>query len=164
MRNKKTRLQLIVNLIKNNCVGSQDELAHLLATNGYVVTQATLSRDLKTLKATKVATDMGSYMYIIADGNDLQDSMLSRGLSVSSYSVHANSFVSLQFSGHLAVIKTRNGYASGLAYDIDMSKTPEILGTVAGADTVLAVMREDVTREEARKIFAKFLPLMEDED
>ena len=164
MRNKKTRLQLIVELIKNNCVGCQDELAHLLATNGYVVTQATLSRDLKTLKATKVATDMGSYMYIIADGNDLQDSMLSRGLSVSSYSVHANSFVSLQFSGHLAVIKTRNGYASGLAYDIDMSKTPEILGTVAGADTVLAVMREDVTREEARKIFAKFLPLMEDED
>ena len=164
MRNKKTRLQLIVKLIKNNCVGSQDELAHLLATNGYVVTQATLSRDLKTLKATKVATDMGSYMYIIPDGNDLQDSMLSKGMSYSSYSVHANSFVSLQFSGHTAVIKTRNGYASGLAYDIDMSKTPEILGTIAGADTVFAVMREDLSREEAKKIFAKFLPLMVDEE
>ena len=106
MRNKKTRLQLIVKLIKNNCVGSQDELAHLLATNGYVVTQATLSRDLKTLKATKVATDMGGYMYMIPDSNDLQDSMLSKGMSVSTYSVHSNSFISLQFSGHLAIIKT----------------------------------------------------------
>ena len=164
MRNKKTRLQLIVKLIKNNCVGSQDELAHLLATNGYVVTQATLSRDLKTLKATKVATDVGGYLYIIADGNELQDSMLSKGVSYSSYSVHANSFVSLQFSGHMAVIKTRNGYASGLAYDMDMSKSPEILGTIAGADTVFAVLREDVSREDAIKIFSRFLPLIVDEE
>lgn len=164
MRNKKNRLQLIAKLIKNNCVGSQDELAHLLAASGYVVTQATLSRDLKTLKATKVATDMGGYMYIIPDSNDLQDSMLSRGVSYSTYSVHATSFVSLEFSGHLAVIKTRNGYASGLAYDLDMSKSPEILGTIAGADTVFAILREDVTKEEAKKVFAKFLPLMPEED
>ena len=58
MKNKKTRLQLILELIKNHCIGSQDELARLLASNGHVVTQATLSRDLKMLKATKVATDM----------------------------------------------------------------------------------------------------------
>ena len=103
-------------------------------------------------------------MYIIPDGNDLQDSMLSKGMSYSSYSVHANSFVSLQFSGHTAVIKTRNGYASGLAYDIDMSKAPEILGTIAGADTVFAVMREDVSREDAKKLFSKFLPLMAEEE
>ncbi len=164
MRNKKTRLQLIVKLIKNNCVASQDELAHLLASNGYVVTQATLSRDLKTLKATKVATDVGTYVYIMPDSNDLQDSMLSKGVAYSSYSIHANSFVSLQFSGHMAVIKTRNGYASGLAYDIDMSRTPEILGTIAGADTVFAVIREDVSRDEAKRIFAKFLPIIVDEE
>ena len=85
-------------------------------------------------------------------------------MSYSSYSVHANSFVSLQFSGHTAVIKTRNGYASGLAYDIDMSKAPEILGTIAGADTVFAVMREDVSREDAKKLFSKFLPLMAEEE
>ena len=54
--------------------------------------------------------------------------------------------------------------SSRLAYDIDMSKTPEILGTIAGADTVFAVMREDLTREEAKNIFAKFLPLMVDEE
>lgn len=158
MKNKKVRLQLIVELIKNNCIGSQEELARLLAARGYVVTQATLSRDLKQLRTTKVATDMGNYMYIIPDSNDLQDTMLSQGMSAAPAGQHAG-FVSIQFSGHFAVIKTRNGYASGLAYDIDMSKTPEILGTIAGADTVFAVLREDVTHEDAIELFSRFLPL-----
>ena len=158
MKNKKVRLQLIVELIKNNCIGSQEELARLLAARGYVVTQATLSRDLKQLRTTKVATDMGNYMYIIPDSNDLQDTMLSQGMSAAPAGQHAG-FVSIQFSGHFAVIKTRNGYASGLAYDIDMSKTPEILGTIAGADTVIAVLREDVTHEDAMELFSRFLPL-----
>ena len=158
MKNKKVRLQLIVELIKNNCIGSQEELARLLAARGYVVTQATLSRDLKQLRTTKVATDMGNYMYIIPDSNDLQDTMLSQGMSAAPAGQHAG-FVSIQFSGHFAVIKTRNGYASGRAYDIDMSKTPEILGTVAGADTVFAVLREDVTHEDAMELFSRFLPL-----
>ena len=158
MKNKKVRLQLIVELIKNNCIGSQEELARLLAARGYVVTQATLSRDLKQLRTTKVATDMGNYMYIIPDSNDLQDTMLSQGMSAAPAGQHAG-FVSTQFSGHFAVIKTRNGYASGLAYDIDMSKTPEILGTIAGADTVFAVLREDVTHEDAMELFSRFLPL-----
>ena len=158
MKNKKVRLQLIVELIKNNCIGSQEELARLLAARGYVVTQATLSRDLKQLRTTKVATDMGNYMYIIPDSNDLQDTMLSQGMSAAPAGQHAG-FVSIQFSGHFAVIKTRNGYASGLAYDIDMSKTPEILGTIAGAVTVFAVLREDVTHEDAMELFSRFLPL-----
>lgn len=158
MKNKKVRLQLIVELIKHNCIGSQEELARLLAARGYVVTQATLSRDLKQLRTTKVATDMGNYMYIIPDSNDLQDTMLSQGMSAAPAGQHAG-FVSIQFSGHFAVIKTRNGYASGLAYDIDMSKTPEILGTIAGADTVFAVLREDVTHEDAIELFSRFLPL-----
>ena len=158
MKNKKVRLQLIVELIKKNCIGSQEELARLLAARGHVVTQATLSRDLKQLRTTKVATDMGNYMYIIPDSNDLQDTMLSQGMSAAPAGQHAG-FVSIQFSGHFAVIKTRNGYASGLAYDIDMSKTPEILGTIAGADTVFAVLREDVTHEDAMELFSRFLPL-----
>ena len=158
MKNKKVRLQLIVELIKNNCIGSQEELARLLAARGYVVTQATLSRDLKQLRTTKVATDMGNYMYIIPDSNDLQDTMLSQGMSAAPAGQHAG-FVSIQFSGHFAVIKTRAGYTSGLAYDIDMSKTPEILGTIAGADTVFAVLREDVTHEDAMELFSRFLPL-----
>ena len=129
MKNKKVRLQLIVELIKNNCIGSQEELARLLAARGYVVTQATLSRDLKQLRTTKVATDMGNYMYIIPDSNDLQDTMLSQGMSAAPAGQHAG-FVSIQFSGHFA-----------------------------GADTVFAVLREDVTHEDAMELFSRFLPL-----
>ncbi len=158
MKNKKNRLQVIVELIKTQCIGSQDELARLLAERGYKVTQATLSRDLKQLRTTKVATDMGNYMYIIPDSNNLHDTMLSQGQSMAHAGQHSG-FISIQFTGHCAVIKTRNGYSSGLAYDIDMSKSPEILGTISGADTVFAMLREDVTHEEAMKVFARFLPL-----
>lgn len=158
MKNKKNRLQAIIDLIKSQCIGSQEELSQLLVQRGYEVTQATLSRDLKQLRTTKVATDMGNYMYIIPDSDSLRDSMLMRGQSMA-HSGQLSGFVSINFSGHCAVIKTRNGYASGLAYDIDMSKTPEILGTIAGADTLFAMLREDVTHEEALKVFARFIPI-----
>lgn len=158
MKNKKTRLQLIVELIQNHCVGSQEELSKLLMQRGYEVTQATLSRDLKMLKITKVATDMGGYMYIIPDSNNIQDKMLSNGQTTINASQQSG-FVSLQISGHIAVIKTRNGYASGLAYDIDMSNQPEILGTIPGADTVFAILREDITHAQAMNLFSKILPI-----
>lgn len=157
MKNKKSRLQQIVELINNNCIGSQEELSKMLSTKGFMVTQATLSRDLKMLRITKVATDTGGYMYIIPDSNNIQDKLLQSGQMIQNN--HSASFVSINFSHNIAVIKTRNGYASGLAYDIDMSKTPEILGTIAGADTVFAILREDVTHEQALQVFAKFLPI-----
>ena len=157
MKNKKSRLQQIVELINNNCIGSQEELSKMLATKGFMVTQATLSRDHKMLRSTKVATDTGGYMYIIPDSNNIQDKLLQSGQMIQKN--HSASFVSINFSHNIAVIKTRNGYASGLAYDIDMSKTPEILGTIAGADTVFAILREDVTHEQALQVFAKFLPI-----
>lgn len=157
MKNKKSRLQQIVELINNNCIGSQEELSKMLSTKGFMVTQATLSRDLKMLRITKVATDTGGYMYIIPDSNNIQDKLLQSGQMIQKN--YSASFVSINFSHNIAVIKTRNGYASGLAYDIDMSKTPEILGTIAGADTVFAILREDVTHEQALQVFAKFLPI-----
>lgn len=99
-------------------------------------------------------------MYIIPDSNNLQDTMISQGVSTAQAGQHSG-FVSIQFTGHAAVIKTRNGYASGLAYDIDMSKSPEILGTIAGADTIFALLREDVSHEQAMKVFSRFLPISE---
>ena len=157
MKNKKSRLQQIVELINNNCIGSQEELSKMLSTKGFMVTQATLSRDLKMLRITKVATDTGGYMNNNPDSNNIQDKLLQSGQMIQKN--HSASFVSINFSHNIAVIKTRNGYASGLAYDIDMSKTPEILGTIAGADTVFAILREDVTHEQALQVFAKFLPI-----
>ena len=62
MKNRKKRINLIIELIRNQCIGSQEELASALAKKGHPVTQATLSRDLKMLKTTKVPTDRGTYM------------------------------------------------------------------------------------------------------
>lgn len=158
MKNKKSRLQLILEIIKTQSVGCQDELVKILAEKGYHVTQATLSRDLKKLRVTKVATDKGDYVYIVPNSNDVKDTLLvvNQGPTNPNNSV---GFVSLTFSGNMAVIKTRNGYASGLAYDIDMSRPPEILGTIAGADTVFAVLKESVTHDEAMQVLQRFIPV-----
>ena len=158
MKNKKERLQLIVNLVKKNSIGSQNELAQMLEKNGCRVTQATLSRDLKSMKITKVATNDGGYMYIIPDTNKIHDSMLMSGQR--SMTAHQQvGFISIKFSGYIAVIKTRNGYAAGLAYDIDMSHSDEVLGTIAGADTVFAIMDENLSHDDALKFFARFIPV-----
>lgn len=158
MKNRKSRIDVMVDLIRNRCVGSQEELAAMLAEKGFKVTQATLSRDLKMLKTTKIPTDRGTYMYILPDSNSLKDKLLARGATVISPNFQSG-FVSLTLSGNMAVIKTRNGYASGLAYDIDMSQAPEIIGTIPGSDTIFVVLREDVTHEQAMEVFSHLLPL-----
>ncbi|MDE6298128.1 MAG: hypothetical protein K2M10_00580 [Muribaculaceae bacterium] len=156
MKNRKKRIDLIIDLIKNQCIGSQEELADILSQKGHQVTQATLSRDLKMLRTTKVPTDRGTYMYVLPDSDSLKDRLLNNVPNIAKAN-YQSGFVSIHFSGNLVVIKTRNGYASGLAYDIDMSKSPEILGTISGTDTILAVLREDVSRQKAAQAFADIL-------
>ena len=125
-----------------------------LAERDLHVTQATLSRDLKALKISKVATDHGGYMYIIPDGREVQNKLRQHGMDMP---LHGNvGFQSVEFSGNFAVIKTRNGYATGLAYDIDMAHSPEILGTIAGADTVFAILREGVSHDQVRDFLNHF--------
>ncbi len=97
-------------------------------------------------------------MYILPDSNMLKDKLLSSG-QIAMNANYQSGFVSLQLSGNMAVIKTRNGYAAGLAYDIDMSNVPEILGTIPGSDTIFAVFREGITHDKAREILNRLLPL-----
>ena len=158
MKNKKQRLQLILEIIKTRQVRCQDDLVRALAEKDIKVTQATLSRDLKALRVTKIATDSNNYIYIVPNSNEVKNSLLNANQGPESPN-NAVGYVSLTFSGNIAVLKTRNGYASGLAYDIDMSHTPEIVGTIAGADTIFLVLREDVSHTEARKVLQRFIPL-----
>ncbi len=160
MKNRKERIELMVKLIRNKCIGCQDELATLLEEHGFKVTQATLSRDLKMLKTTKVPTDRGTYVYTLPDSNTLKDKLLARG-RMDLNTNYQSGFISLEFSRNVAVIKTRNGYAAGLAYDIDMHEFPEILGTIPGSDTIIAILREDVTHDEARAALSRILPLQQ---
>ena len=155
MNKRQARLALIVKILLNNSIGSQEELMEILERNGCIVTQATLSRDLKSLRTSKVSTDLGGYRYVIAANGTAADEVATHAMNT----VRQAAILSVTVSGSLVIIKTRNGYAAGIAYDIDMSRCPEILGTIPGSDTVFAVLREDVTHEEAREVLSHFLPL-----
>lgn len=157
MKNRKSRLPIIIDILTHNSIGSQEELSKQLAMRGFIVTQATLSRDLKLLRTTKVATDMGGYRYVVADTDLMSTEPFAKMKNTVQSSQHPAA-LSLALSGNLIVIKTRNGYASGLAYDIDKLESPHILGTVPGADTVFAVVNENSSRRELFSLFSSLLP------
>lgn len=158
MSRKNERIENLIEIIKNNNVGSQEELLKLLESRGIYVTQATLSRDLKMLKTTKVPLDHGEYAYMLPDATTAK--VKSNSSHYIDYSRHrGNGFLSLEFSGNIGVMLTRNGYASGIAYDIDMLNSKEIMGTIAGANTVFIVLREGVSHQQARELLSMILPI-----
>jgi transcriptional regulator of arginine metabolism len=129
-------------------MGSQDELLKALQNEGFKLTQATLSRDLKQLKVAKAATMGGSYVYVLPN-----DALYKRVPSTTSIRemMQMSSSISINFSGNMAVIKTHTGYASALAWNIDHSNLPQILGTVAGGDTIFIVIKEGISHQEVIK-------------
>lgn len=158
MSRKNDRIEHLIEIIKNNNVGSQEELLRLLSERGIFVTQATLSRDLKMLKTTKVPLDHGTYAYMLPDASTAK--ITTGGRRTSDFSRHAgNGFISLEFSENIGVMLTRNGYASGIAYDIDMLNAPEIAGTIAGANTVFIVLREGVSHQKASEVLSMIIPV-----
>lgn len=158
MRSRRTRLAVIVDILNHNKIGCQDELLKHLATRGFIVTQATLSRDLKKLRTVKAANDLGGYIYVVPPTIDsAAASRREQPVETMQSALHPAA-QSLAISGNMVVIKTRNGYASGLAYDLDMLQSPLLLGTIPGADTVFAVMAEGVTRAQILELLANFLP------
>ncbi|MBD5255612.1 MAG: arginine repressor [Barnesiella sp.] len=154
MNKRQSRLALIVKLLLNNSIGSQEELMALLEANDCVVTQATLSRDLKTLRTSKVATELGGYRYEIAANGTAADEVAAQAMD----SVRQAAIISVAFSGRQAVIKTRNGYAGGVAYDIDELSSPLILGTIAGADTVFVAVADNATRSQIYELLSEIIP------
>ena len=154
MNKRQARLALIVKILLNHSIGSQEELMALLEANNCQVTQATLSRDLKTLRTSKVATELGGYRYEIAANGTAADEVATQAMD----HVRQAAILSVSFSGRTAIIKTRNGYAGGVAYDIDEVLSPHILGTIAGADTVFVAVDEEVTPMEVYDILSEILP------
>lgn len=143
MNNKLNRLRTISTLLFAHVVESQEQLSQLLHQNGIDVTQATLSRDLRNLRAEKKIFQDGTQKYVIPTNSDTMKNVLGIESEVSRMSIR-----SVDFSGNLAVIKTRPGYANAVAYDIDDRGTEYILGTIAGDDTILVIPRDNVTREQ----------------
>lgn len=157
MRSRKTRLSVIVDILTHNNINCQEELLKQLAVKGYIVTQATLSRDLKKLRTLKVANDMGGYRYIVPGRGENGDNGYEMEQSTVQSALHPAA-LSVSISGNMMVIKTKTGYASGLAYDLDLMRSPLILGTIPGADTVFAVIAEGVDRRDLYNLMCKFLP------
>jgi len=112
MKKKANRLDAIKMIISSKEVGSQEELLQELNREGFELTQATLSRDLKQLKVAKAASMNGKYVYVLPN-----NIMYKRSTDQSAGEMlRNNGFISLQFSGNIAVIRTRPGYASSMAY------------------------------------------------
>ena len=154
MKSKNSRLDSIKMIISSKEIGSQEELLQALAAEGFELTQATLSRDLKQLKVAKAATMQGKYVYVLPN-----DIMYKRsGDQSATEMLMNNGFISMQFSGNLAVIKTRPGYASSMAYDIDNREFSDIIGTIAGDDTILLVLREGADQRSVRSYLSIIIP------
>lgn len=147
MSTKKERLDAICRIIQAEVVSNQDELLRHLNISGFPVTQATLSRDIKQLKVAKVHDGNGNYVYRLPDYSALMQPVKEQTQQ------HPN----IEFSGNLAVIKTRPGYAMGIASDIDTHSPHEILGTIAGDDTILIIPREGISRERIVEALLHFI-------
>ena len=139
------------------CIRDREELLQELNREGFELTQATLSRDLKQLKVAKAASMNGKYVYVLPN-----NIMYKRSTDQSAGEMlRNNGFISLQFSGNIAVIRTRPGYASSMAYDIDNNEFSEILGTIAGDDTIMLVLREGVATSKIRQLLSLIIPNIE---
>lgn len=148
---KKERHKIIKKAILENDISSQDFFLNILINKGIDITQATLSRDIKELKIVKAPGLNSNYIYQMAEtlANNYQDD---------SALLSTMGFASIEFSGQLAVMKTRPGYAMAIAGEIDRKATKTILGTVAGDDTILIIPKENVTRDEVLKSLVSFIP------
>ena len=157
MRGKRTnRLETIKVIISSREVSSQVELLKALKEEGYDLTQATLSRDLKNLKVAKAFNPSGGYTLVLP--NDIMYKRV--GADEPSTMLNSNGFLSMDFSGNLALIHTRPGYASTIAYDIDQRNYFGILGTIAGDDTIIMVLREGVSKKEIYSFLSRVIPIV----
>ena len=153
MKNKRERLGIISEVLRLQVIGSQEELLEQLREKGFDITQATLSRDLKVLKVAKTPLSNGTYKYVLPP----QIKPISDELTSLNFTSHG-ALLSLDFSGHLAIVKTKPGYASAIAWDIDNRATDEVLGTIAGDDTILVIPRNGISLKQVHTCLELIIP------
>ena len=157
MKIKNKRLEALRLIISSRHVGSQEELMQALLDEGFTLTQATLSRDMKQLKVAKASTMGGDYIYVLP--NETMYKRVSTASSVREM-MQVPGFLSINFSGNMGVIKTRPGHASAIAWSIDRSELPQLLGTIAGDDTIFIVIKEGCSRQEVIDALSQVVPNM----
>ena len=131
---KKSRHQKIIELVGRMRIGTQEELADILIKEGYKVTQATVSRDIKELKLSKVAGNDGVQYYQIIEKEE-------QVYSEKYIRVLREALMSMDTAGNLLVIRTMSGMANAVAAALDQFKLDKIVGTLAGDDTIMCAMK-----------------------
>ena len=147
---KTVRQVTILDIIEKNEIETQEELADALRQRGIQVTQATVSRDIKELRLLKVLTPMGTYKYATADKAE-------NGLTDRFIRMLAESVLSVAASANMIVIKTLSGSAAVAAEALDSFHWPEVLGTIAGDNTIFMVVR---TLDEVQAVVDRIQEMM----
>jgi transcriptional regulator of arginine metabolism len=147
---KISRQSKIIELINKYDIETQEELAERLMKDGYNVTQATVSRDIRELKLTKVAVDGGRQKYIVLQKTE-------PGMSEKYTRVLRDGFVSMDMAQNIMVVKTVPGMAMAVAAALDALQMNSIVGCIAGDDTIMCAIR---TTEETVQVMEKLSKLL----
>ncbi|MGE4213340.1 MAG: arginine repressor [Anaerotignaceae bacterium] len=131
---KIARQAKILEIIENNAVETQEDLAEMLRIEGLNVTQATISRDIRELKLTKLATENGRQKYASISKTDTE-------VSERLIRVFRDAVLKVDFAQNMIVIKTLNGMGMAVGVAVDNMENSDILGSIAGDDTVFCVAR-----------------------
>ena len=134
---KKNRQEKLLELISRYEIDTQDELIERLRDHGYDVTQATVSRDIRELKIAKLTTGKGTYRYVLPK----QQPETGSGMKFSTTLI--DSIISVDHAVNIVVLKTYAGLAQAVAVGIDGMNMHQVLGCVAGDDTIMIVSRDE---------------------
>ncbi|MDR0400650.1 MAG: ArgR family transcriptional regulator [Treponema sp.] len=157
MKERLVRLKSVRKLIKTYRIESQESLLGLLQKEGFLVTQATLSRDLKLLKVGKVSDGHNGYIYSLPGEDEQQET---ERTYVNDF---LRGYVSIEWSGSLVVIKTYSGHSDSVALAVDNLGLDDVLGTIAGRDnTVFVALREGISGEDFMNRMKESIPELED--
>ena len=156
MKERLARLKAIKKLIKNYRVESQEALLQYLEKDGFIVTQATLSRDLKLLKVGKVSDGHNGYYYTLPGDDERKES------EKSYIQDFLRGYISIDWAGNLVVVKTFSGHSDSVALALDNLNLDDVLGTIAGRDnTVFVAIREGTSGEEFLAQMKEKIPELE---
>ena len=148
---KTKRQSKILELIRNNNIETQEELQAYLVKDGFAVTQATVSRDIREMKLTKISTNDGKQKYASLNDN-------AEDLSEKYVRVLKDGYISMDMAQNILVIKTVSGMAGAVCASIDAMNIHEIVGSIAGDDTIMCAIR---TTEDTVAIMKKLRKIVE---
>ena len=145
-----SRQNKILELIANNEIETQEKLASMLRDQGYSVTQATISRDIKELQLVKVISNSGKYKYAVSTQQDTP-------ISERFVKIFRETITSFSSAKNLIVIKTLSGCGAAAGEAIDNINLPHLVGSIAGDNTLLLIVDDDSNVEEILSIFNNML-------